>query len=132
MPTNTAKMARDPDHPQAERGGGGQGRRLELLSSILDEFNKTWGNSFSNLDQVGDILKAMTRRVNQDQAYRNAKMYSDRQNAWIEHNAALKKQITASLKASTELYKKYTENQAFHDDLDEMIFNLTYQPGKGG
>ncbi len=73
----------------------------------------------------------MPRRVNQDQAYRNAKMYSDRQNAWIEHNAALKKQITASLKASIELYKKYTENQAFQDDLDEMIFNLTYQPGKG-
>ena len=71
----------------------------------------------------------MPRRVNQDQAYRNAKMYSDRQNAWIEHNAALKKQITASLKDSIELYKKHTEDQ---DDLDEMIFNLTYQPGKGG
>ena len=71
----------------------------------------------------------MPRRVNQDQAYRNAKMYSDRQNAWIEHNAALKKQITASLKDSTELYKKHTKDQ---DDLDEMIFNLTYQPGKGG
>ena len=71
----------------------------------------------------------MPRRVNQDQAYRNAKMYSDRQNAWIEHNAALKKQITASLKDSTELYKNYTEDQ---DDLNEMIVNLTYQPGKEG
>jgi hypothetical protein len=70
-------------------------------------------------------------RVNEDRAYQNVKMYSDPQNAWIEHNAALKKQITASLKASIELYKKYTENQAFQDDLDEMIFNLTYQPGKG-
>ena len=71
----------------------------------------------------------MPRRVNQDQAYRNAKMYSDRQNAWIEHNAALKKQITASLKDSTELYKNYTEDQ---DDLNEMIVNLTYQSGKEG
>ena len=74
----------------------------------------------------------MPRRVNRDQAYRNAKMYSDPQNAWIEHNAALKKQITASLKDSSELYKQYTEDQAFHDDLNEMIVNLTYQPGKGG
>ena len=30
--------------------------------------------------QVGDILKAMPDRVNEDQAYQNAKMYSDRQN----------------------------------------------------
>ena len=59
-------------------------------------------------------------------------MYPDRQNAWTEHNAALKKQITASLKDSSELYKQYTEDQAFHDDLNEMIVNLTYQPGKGG
>ena len=67
--------------------------------------------------------------MNQDQAYQNAKMSSDSQTAWIEHNAALKKQITASLKDSTELYKKYTEDQY---DLNEMIFNLAYQPGKGG
>ncbi len=71
----------------------------------------------------------MPERVNEDQEYQNARMSSDSQNAWIEHNAALKKQITASLKDSTELYKKYTENQ---DDLNEMIFNVTYQPGKGG
>ena len=59
-------------------------------------------------------------------------MYSDPQNAWIEHNAALKRQITTSLKDGRELYKQYTEDQAFHDDLNEMIVNLTYQPGKGG
>ena len=44
----------------------------------------------------------MPDRVKEDQAYQNAKIYSDRQNAWIEHNAALKKQITASLKDNTE------------------------------
>ena len=71
-------------------------------------------------------------RVNEGQAYQNVKMYSDPQNAWIEHNAALKKQITAIMKDSSELYKKYTEDQTFHDDLNEMIVNLTYQPGKGG
>ena len=74
----------------------------------------------------------MPDRVNEDRAYRNVKMYSDPQKPWIEHNAALNKQTTASLKDSTELYKKYTEDQAFQDDLNEMIFNLTYQPGKGG
>ena len=71
-------------------------------------------------------------RVNEGQAYQNVKMYSDPQNAWIEHNAALKKQITASMKDSSELYKKYTEDQTFHDGLNEMIVTLTYQPGKEG
>ena len=62
----------------------------------------------------------MPDRVKEDQAYQNAKIYSDRQNAWTEHNAALKKQIMASLKDNTEIYKKYTEDQAFQDNLNEM------------
>ena len=113
---------------QAERGGGVQEPLLELLSLILDEFNKTWGNSFSNPDHVSEIIKDMPDRVNEDEAYQNAKMNSDRQNARIEHDAAMKRQITAMLRDNTELYRKYTEDQAFQDDLNGMIFKLTYHP----
>ena len=70
----------------------------------------------------------MPRRANDDEAHQNAKMHSDRQNARIEHFAALKRQITAMLRDNTELYKKNTENQAFQDDLNEMVFKLTYRP----
>ena len=115
---------------QAERGGGVQEPLLELLSLILDEFNKTWGNSFSNPDHVSEIIKDMPDRVNEDEAYQNAKMNSDRQNARIEHDAAMKRQITAMLRDNTELYRKYTEDQAFQDDLNGMIFKLTYQQEK--
>ena len=113
---------------QVERGGGVQEPLLELLSLILDEFNKTWGNSFSNPDHVSEIIKDMPDRVNEDEAYQNAKMNSDRQNARIEHDAAMKRQITAMLRDNTELYRKYTEDQAFQDDLNGMIFKLTYKP----
>ena len=115
------------DPVQGERGGGIQEPLLELLSLILDEFNKTWGNSFSNPEHVNEIIKGMPARVNEDEAYQNAKMNSDRQNARIEHDAALKRQITAMLRDNTELYRKYTEDQAFQDDLNRMIFKLTYQ-----
>ena len=71
------------DPIQAERGGGAQEPLLELLSLILDEFNKTWGNSFSNPNHVSEIIKNMPERVNEDEAYQNAKMHSDRQNARI-------------------------------------------------
>ena len=70
----------------------------------------------------------MPRRANDDEAYQNAKMHSDRQNARVEHVAALKRQITAMLRDNTELYKKYTEVQAFQDDLNERVFKLTYRP----
>ena len=116
------------DPVQAERGGGVQEPLMEFLSSILDEFNKTWGNSFSNPEHVTEIIRDMPDRMNGDEAYQNAKMHSDRQNAKIEHDAALRRQITAMLRDNTELYKKYTEDQAFQDDLNEMIFNLTYRP----
>ena len=115
---------------QAERGGGVQEPLIELLSLILDEFNKTWGNSFSNPDHVSEIIKDMPDRVNEDEAYQNAKMNSDKQNARIEHDAALKRQVTAMLRDNTELYRKYTEDQAFQDDLNGMIFKLTYQQEK--
>ena len=115
------------DPIQGERGGGVQAPLLELLSLILDEFNKTWGNSFNNPDHITEIIKDMPDRVNADEAYQNAKMHSDRQNAKIEHDAAMKRQITAMLRDNTELYRKYTEDQAFQDDLNGMIFKLTYQ-----
>ena len=93
---------------------------------ILDEFNKTWGNSFTNLEHVNEIIKTMPDRVNEDQAYQNAMMYSDRQNARIELKSALRKQINASLEDSTELYRKYTEAPDYENNLIDIIFELTY------
>ena len=112
---------------QAERSGGIQEPLLEHLSLILDEFNKTWGNSFSDPAQVAELIKGMPEKVNNDTAYRNAKMHSDRQNAQVEHNAALRKQITAALRCNTELYKKYTEDPDFQQWLNTQIFSETYR-----
>ena len=115
------------DPIQAERAGGAQEPLMEFLSTILDEFNKTWGNAFSNPEQVNEIIKIMPDRVNADEAYQNAKMNSDRQNARIEHDAALRRQVTAMLRDNTELYKKYTEDPDFQKWLSGVIFTLTYQ-----
>ena len=115
------------DPIQAERSGGIQEPLLEHLSLILDEFNKTWGNSFSDPAQVAELIKGMPEKVNNDTAYRNAKMRSDRQNAQVEHNAALRKQITAALRCNTELYKKYTEDPDFQQWLNTQIFSETYR-----
>ena len=116
------------DPIQAERGGGVQEPLLEPLSVILNEFNKTWGNSFTDPEQVAELIKGIPGRVNEDTAYQNAKMYSDQQNARIEHDSALKRQITALLRCNTELYKKYTEDTDFQTWLNQQIFAVTYKP----
>ena len=115
------------DPIQAERGGGRQEPLLEFLSLILDEFNKTWGNAFSNPDHMEEIIKAMPERVNDDTAYQNAKMYSDRQNAEIEFETALLKQVTESLRDGTEFYKKFTEDPDFKRWLSNRLFTATYE-----
>ena len=63
--------------------------------------------------------------VNEDEAYRNAKIHSDRQNVRVEHDAALKRQITAALRDNTELYKKYNEDPGFRYWLGGVIFAAT-------
>ena len=65
--------------------------------------------------------------MNEDEAYQNAKMHSDRQNAKIEHDAALKRQIRAAmLRDNTELYRKSQRTRPFRTT-NGMIFKLTYQ-----
>ena len=119
------------DPVQAQRGGGVAETQLEFLSIILDEFNRTWGNSFSNPEHIAESIEAMFGRVDEDTAYRNAQMYSDRQNAQIECDAALMKQIIAGLQDGTELYKKFTEDPDFRQWLSGAAFAATYLRSSG-
>ena len=115
------------DPIQVERSGGIQEPLLEPLSLILEEFNKTWGNSFTDPEHAKELIKSMPEKVNKDTAYQNAKMHSDRQNAQVELNAALKRQVVAMLRCNTEFYKLYTEDPDFEQWLNEQIFRETYQ-----
>ena len=115
------------DPIQVERSGGIQEPLLEPLSLILDEFNKTWGDSLTDPEQAKELIKSMPERVNKDTAYQNAKMHSDRQNAQVELNAALKRQVVAMLRCNTEFYKLYTEDPDFQEWLNTKMFRETYK-----
>ena len=69
----------------------------------------------------------MPDQVLEDGAYRNARLNSDRQNAQIEHDSAVRRLVTALVRCQTELYKAYTGNEEFRDWLNEEMFRLTYQ-----
>ena len=81
----------------------------------------TFGGGSLRWAETQSVIRYIPDRVNDDEAYWNAEMHSDRQNALVEHDSALKRQITSMLRDNTELYKKYTEDQAFQDNLNEIL-----------
>lgn len=64
-----------------------------------------------------------------DPAYRNAIANSDRQNARIEHDRALRTVMLEPLADHTELYRQFSDNESFQCWLQETVFRLTYTPG---
>ncbi len=70
-------------------------------------------------------------RVAADTAYQNAKKNSDRQNARIEHDKALRRVMTAVLKDDTELFKQFMDNESFRRWMTDTVFGLTYDQPNG-
>ena len=62
-----------------------------------------------------------------DPAYQNAKKNSDKQNARIEHDKALRRVMTAVLKDDTELFKQFMDNESFRKWMADTVFGLTYE-----
>ena len=111
----------------ATAAGGTQEPELDRLSNIIAEFNKTWGGNFSEPERVAEVINHMPGQVLEDEAYRNAKMNSDRQNAQIEHDSAVRRLVTAMVRCQTELYKAYSGNAEFREWLNGEMFRMTYR-----
>ena len=73
----------------------------------------------------------MPRRLD-DPAYRNAREYSDEQNARIEHDQALGRVMLALFNEDPEkhgeLYRRYSDDEAWRRSLHEQSFGATYPP----
>ena len=108
-------------------GGGAHEAEMDRLSNIIAEFNKTWGGNFSEPERVAEILNRMPKQVLEDEAYRNARTNSDRQNAQIEHDSAVRRLVTAMVRCQTELYKAYNGDADFREWLNAEMFRMTYQ-----
>jgi type I restriction enzyme R subunit len=102
---------------------------LDRLSNIIKTFNDQFGNiRWTDADRVHKLItEEIPDRVAADTAYKNAKQYSDKQNARIEHDKALARVMTALLKDDTELFKQFMDNESFRRWLTDTIFTLTYE-----
>ena len=102
---------------------------LERLSNIIKSFNDLFGSiSWTDTDRVHRLItQDIPTKVSADTAYQNAKQNSDKQNARIEHDKALARVMTAVLKDDTELFKQFSDNDAFRRWLTDAVFMLTYE-----
>ena len=117
--------------PVPTTGGGSRSDpELDRLSNILKTFNDQFGHiHWEDEDRVRRLItEEIPAKVAEDTAYRNARKHSDRQNARIEHDEALKRVMTAVLNDDMQLFKQFTDNEGFRRWLTDNIFGLTYAP----
>ena len=112
-----------------DAGGGRAEPELDRLSNILKAFNDQFGGvAWTDRDRVRKLVtEEIPAKVAADKAYQNARKNSDKQNAKIEHDKALKRVMTAVLKDDSELYKQFSDNPEFRRWLTDTVFSITYE-----
>jgi type I restriction enzyme R subunit len=114
--------------PAPTPGGGCKPEpEMDKLSNIVKTFNDQFGGLFADPKRMDKrITDEIPKKVSADQAYQNAKKNSDRQNARIEHDKALKRVITALFADDAQLFKQFQDNESFRHWLTDTIFGITY------
>lgn len=102
---------------------------MDLLSSILSNFNDMFGNiNWNDADNVRRQILEIPEMVAKDERYKNAMKNSDAQNARMESERALQQVIFSIMADNMELFKQFQDNPSFKKWLSDMVFNLTYNP----
>ncbi len=115
--------------PVPTAGGGRKPEpEMDVLSNIVKAFNDQFGGLFADAGRMEKrITDEIPQKVSADQAYQNAMKNSDRQNARIEHDKALKRVITALFTDDAQLFKQFQDNDSFRHWLTDTIFGMTYK-----
>lgn len=120
----------DAEIEPAPTSGGGRKPEPEMdkLSNIVKQFNDQFGGLFADAKRMEQrITGEIPQKVAADEKYQNAKKNSDRQNAKIEHDKALKRVITGLFKDDAQLFKQFQDNESFRGWLTDTVFGMTYE-----
>ena len=112
--------------------GGRREPELDRLSNIIAAFNDLFGDiAWEDNDRVRRLItEEIPSRVAVDTAFRNARENSDKENARIEHDRALRRVMTSVMKDDTELFKQFMDNEGFKRWMSDTVFGLAYdRPG---
>lgn len=106
---------------------------LDTLTNILKQFHDVFGDiEWTDEDKVKKQVADLPEIVSKDEAYQNAILHSDAQNARAESDRATTKAILATMSSGIELYKAVQANESFRRWIMEMVFNATYNPPLAG
>lgn len=102
---------------------------MDLLSSILLEFNDMWGNiGWKYEDNVKkDITERIPEMILKDEKYQNAMKNSDEQGAKLEAERASMQAVLAIMADNIELYRQIQNNPHLKKWVLEAVFALTYK-----
>jgi type I restriction enzyme R subunit len=117
------------DPESGKVGKGSAIPTLDKLSNILKEFNDLFGNiNWSDADRIAKLIaNELPSRVAIDEKFINARANSDKQNAKIEHDAALQRVMNSLMQDQVELFKQFMNNEDFKKWLQEEVFKANYE-----
>ena len=111
--------------------GGGHKPEPELdrLSNIIREFNDLFGDiDWHDVDRVRQLItETIPTKVAEDNAFMNARMNSDKENARIEHDKALVRVMVSIMNDDTALFRQFVDNESFKRHLSDWSFGIAYE-----
>jgi type I restriction enzyme R subunit len=108
-------------------GGATQEPEFEKLSSILEEFNATYGGiQWEHPEEAIEQIKSLPSRLAGNENFANAVRRSDAQNAEIESNNALFDIVASLLSEKTEFARNYFDNPKFQAFINQRVFNQAF------
>lgn len=107
--------------------GGKPEPELDHLTQILNTFNDLFGGiEWKDEDNVRRQIRELPAMVAKDEKYRNALKNSDKQNARMESDNALKNVVFSIMQDNMEIFKQFNDNPSFRKWLSDLVFDVTY------
>ena len=104
-------------------GGGKPEPEMDALSSIVKDFNDTYGNiDWKNRDEVQRQIEELPTRIANSEDFANAVRNGDTQVAQITFNEDIVRIVAAMLDEKTEFVQTYFANQDFQNFVNARVF----------
>ena len=104
-------------------GGGKSQPEMDALSSIVKDFNDTYGNiEWKNRDEVQRQIEELPTRITTSVDFANAVRNGDKQVAQITVNDDIINIVASMLEEKTEFVQTYFANQDFQNFVNARVF----------
>lgn len=109
-------------------GGGISQPEMDALSSIVKDFNDTYGNiDWKNRDEVQRQIEELPARISSSVDFVNAVRNGDKQVAQITFNDDILNIVAAMLEEKTEFVQTYFSNPDFQNFVNARVYQAAVQ-----